>query len=425
MLKNRTYWLKAAPVLILGIFLMYFYSGLQNDHLQVLYLYFEKLGWSARNTTNPVTWSSFAGVLMYFLIGTLLLKFGVVRIMVPSIVILGLSCIALALSGTSLLGYSIFLFLIRLFVVPLQMGAYMLCTNWFVNLRGRALGFITLGCPLFTATGVAGLTFSIDAHGLLATYVGMGVIVLILAVLVAVFVKSTPEECGLYPDGAECEIESSSGEIQSIPFKELSANSGFWLLIISFGILQFCIVGAMFSYLPRLEAVGTQQSIYLFWLSVAAIMGLPISMILGVIDDKFGTVIASIALCGTYLLGLISLLVMTANNIPLIILAALGLAGMMGGTANLHPSITTYVFGRDRYQAANRWIMAIQGILMAFALYFMSYILDTTGSFDLAYKIMLWLVGIAIICLIIIGRKPDYDRSRNTESCEQNSAFSN
>jgi hypothetical protein len=96
-------------------------------------------------------------------------------------------------------------------------------------------------------------------------------------------------------------------------------------------------------------------------------------------------------------------------------MAALGIAGITGGTPNLHPSITTYVWGRDRYQAANRWIMAIQAIMMAFALYYMSVILDITGSLDLAYKIMIGLVGIAVVCLIIIGRQPDYDRGRMSQ----------
>ena len=56
MFDNRAYWVKAFPVLILGIFMMYFYSGLQNDHVQVLLMYFQELGWSARDTTNPVTY---------------------------------------------------------------------------------------------------------------------------------------------------------------------------------------------------------------------------------------------------------------------------------------------------------------------------------------------------------------------------------
>jgi hypothetical protein len=115
-------------------------------------------------------------------------------------------------------------------------------------------------------------------------------------------------------------------------------------------------------------------------------------------------------------LAIASLLVMKANSVPLIFAAAIGIAGITGGTPNLHPSITTYVWGREKYQAANRWIMAIQAIMMAFSIYFMSVILDTTGSLDLAYKIMLGLVAVAAVCLLIIGRKPDFDRGRAVDA---------
>jgi OFA family oxalate/formate antiporter-like MFS transporter len=416
MFKNRAYWKKAMPVLILGIFLMYFYSGLQNDHLNALTQYYRGLGWNATTITNPVTWAAFLVIPATVLVGALMIKYGVVRVLVPSTVVLGLACVGLAFSGINLAVYSICLFLVRLFVLPLQMGAYMLCTNWFVNLRGRALGFITIGCPLFTATGIYGLTAGIGAYGFTPTYTMVGAVVLALALLVGLTIKSSPEECGLYPDGCDHEINSSSGEIQSLPFREVFSNSGSWLLVISFGLLQFCIVAIMAFYVTRLAAVGTEPKIYLLWLTIAAFMGMPISIVLGIIDDKFGTVIASLVLCGLFLVAILSLLIMTANSIALIVLAALGIAGITGGTPNLHPSITTYVWGRDKYQAANRWIMAIQAIMMALALYYMSAILDMTGSLDLAYKIMIALVGIAFICLIIIGRKPDFDRGKISET---------
>jgi MFS family permease len=351
-------------------------------------------------------------VVAYFVIGTLLIKYGVVKVLVPSIVILGLACIGIAVSGTNLLLYSISLFLVRLFVAPLQMSAYMLCTNWFVKFRGRALGLITIGAPLFTASGIAGMSYITNNYGLSTTYIGIGMVVLTLALFTALFIKSTPEEHGLFPDGSDSQIETSTGEINSIPFRELARNSGFWLLIVSFGILQFVIVAIMAFYTDRMSAVGTDPVIYFTWLSVAALMGLPISLLLGYIDDRFGTVVATVTLCLTFLVAIISLLFMTANNGALIAIAAIGIAGMTGGTPNLHPSITVYVFGRDSYQAANRWIMAIQSIPMALAITFMAVIVDTTGSLDLAYKIMLILVAISIICLLIIGRKPDYDHGR-------------
>jgi hypothetical protein len=275
-----------------------------------------------------------------------------------------------------------------------------------------------MGSPLFTATGIFGLTVSIKSLGFSSTYTIIGIILFVFAVLVALMVKSSPEECNLYPDGADCEFSTSEGNIQSLSFKEVMSNPGSWLLIISFGLLQFCIVGIMAFYVPRLEAVGTGPQVYLFWLTVAAFMGIPISFVLGVIDDKFGTVIASLGLCLLFLVAIISLLVVQANNIPIICMAAIGIAGITGGTPNLHPSITTYVWGRDKYQAANRWIMAIQAIMMATALFYMSIILDMTGSLDLAYKIMIGLVVIAAICLVIIGRKPDFDRGQALECKE-------
>jgi MFS family permease len=402
--------------LILGIFLMYFYAGLQNDHLNALTQFYKGLGWDMTTITNPVTWAAFVVIPATVLVGSLMIRFGVVRVLVPSIVVLSLSCVGLAFSGLNLVMYSVCLFLVRLFVLPLQMGAFMLCTNWFVNLRGRALGFITIGCPLFTATGIFGLTIGISRYGFTSTYTGIGIVVLAMGLLVALAVKSTPEECGLYPDGAESEINTSSGDMTALPFSEVFSNSGSYLLVVSFGLLQFCIVAIMAFYVVRLAAVGTEPKVYLFWLTVAAFMGMPISYLLGIIDDRYGTVVASLVLCLLFLVAIISLLVMTANNIPLIALAAFGIAGITGGTPNLHPSITTYVWGRDRYQAANRWIMAIQAIMMALAIYYMSIILDTTGSLDLAYQIMIGFVIVAAVCLVIIGRKPDFDRGRVEET---------
>lgn len=409
MFQNPAFSRRAIPILILGIFMMYFYSGLQNDHLNVLTSYYQNLGWSATTITNPVTFAGFVVILATALIGTLLIKYGVTKVVVPSTVILGLATIGLAFSGTNLLLYSISLFLVRLLVVPLQMGAFQLCTNWFVDFRGRALGLITIGNPLCTATLIALLTAGVANLGFTTTYTIVGMVVLVLALLIGIFIKSTPEECGLYPDGASFPPHTAE-ETRTMTLKEVFANTGSYLLIISFGFLQFCIVAIMAFFLPRMNMVGTDITITLTWLSIAAVCAMPVSYILGWIDDKFGTVTACLVLCVTYLVALVALLKMTANNIPLLALAAFGIAGVTGGTPNLHPSITAYVYGRKNYQAANRWIMAIQAVIMAFAIYFMSSILDATGSLDLAYEIMIGMVIVAAVALLLIGRKPDFDR---------------
>lgn len=58
-------------------------------------------------------------------------------------------------------------------------------------------------------------------------------------------------------------------------------------------------------------------------------------------------------------------------------------------------------------------ITAIQAIMMAIlTLDYTSAILDRRGSLDLADQIMSGLVGVAAVCLVIVGRKPDFDCGR-------------
>jgi MFS family permease len=405
---------KAMPVLVLGIFMMYFYSGLQTDHLNVLTPYYTKLGWDTVTITNPVTWAGFAVIPATLLVGTLLLKKGIPQVVVPSTIIVALAMIGLAFAGTHILQYDICLFCMRLFILPLQMGAFMLCTNWFIENRGKALGIVTIGSPLCTASFIYLLSRGVTRRGFTASYATVSIILLVLALLIKLLIHTAPEELGMHPDGkaVPSSFQDKDTDIH-LTFREVFSKKESWLLVISYGFLQFCIVGIMSFYVFRLQKVGTVPSLYFFWLSAAAILGIPFSCLFGCIDDRFSTIKASYFLCLTFIMSLLGLRYMKANCSWMLALTAIGIAGVTGGTPTLHPSITSYVFGRKQYQAANRWIMTVQAILMAFSLYFMSSILDLTGSLDLAYDIMVILIVIAIICLAVIGKKPDYDRQRN------------
>jgi len=408
-MKNSSFQRRSIPVLLIGFFLLYFYSGLQNDHLNVLTPYYSAhYGWDTVTITNPVTYAGFVGIIATFLVGTLLIRVGIKKILIPSMIILALSAFGLACAGDNAAMYFLSLFMLRLFVIPLMMGCLMLCTNWFVKQRGRALGIVAAGHQVCTATLISGLTYITTAYSFRAAYILVGVIVLVLAVYASLFVKATPEECGLFPDGANAPVTKPVE--QQMTFREVFANKNSWLLVISFGFLQFCIVGIMAFYVTRLSMVGTASGTYLLWLSIAAVLGIPLAYLLGSIDDKMGTVTAAIVLSCFFLVAAAFLLFMQKDNIIMIIFAALGIAGMTGGTSVIHPSITAYVYGRENYQAANRWIMAFQAVITAFAIYFMSAILVYTGTLDLAYEIMMGMILIAIICFVFVGRTPDYDR---------------
>lgn len=396
-------------ILILGFFLMYFCSGLNVDQMNALTPYYTSTyGWTATVITSPVTVASLITIPLGFVFGSLLMKFGIRKPLSVVCVLLGASTILLAFAGDNFQVYWIALLLVRTLPIGLSMSVSMLCTNWFIKKRGWALGIVTAGCPLCSASIITLLTYGIRYLGFSVTYTLMGVILLVLGVLSFLLVKSSPEECGLYPDGADS-LPAQEEEVANLRTVDVLKNPNTWLVTVSFGCLNWIIVAVMAFYVTTLALTGTSEATYLLWLSIGSVLGIPLSYLLGVLDDKLGTVKSCMILCVFYLIVLVGMLVVQANQVFLIGLIAFGIAGMTGGTPNLHPSLTVYCFGRKNFQAAYRWINSLQSIIVSFAVAFMAAILDLTGGLKLGYVIMIGMVIVAFVCFLIIGRKPDFD----------------
>lgn len=416
MLKNKKFLGYAIMINLLGVFFMFFYSGLQNDHLNILTPYLAKtFGWSDLKIINPVTWGAAVSIILYLLIGTAFVNFGIKKVLVPGIILLSIGCLGVAFSGENYLLYAISLFMVRTMVVPLQMGGFMLCANWFIKYRGRVLGIVTAGSPLFSIVGIRVLTNLTNTVGLQTTYLVIAGMVLLMGIMTALFTKDTPEESGLFPDGADqAPLSESRGEVETITVKQLLSESRAWKLIISYGILQFVIVAMMAYMAVRFITLSTPEDLPnlfvskgLFWLSIGATAGIPMSYVLGVIDDKFGSIKASLLLVALYFLAVIPLAIMPAGgSAPLMAIWAFGVACMTGGMPTMHPCVTSYVYGRKQYMAANKWIMTIQAIPMAFAVAFMGYF-NQMGKLTTAYYVLMGLLAVAFVTVLSMKNIPD------------------
>ncbi|MGB4657892.1 MAG: MFS transporter, partial [Mobilitalea sp.] len=304
MFKNKKFAGYSIIFMILGVVYMFFYSGLQNDHINILQPYLSKTyGWTDMQITNPITFGSVAVIAFYLICGAAFVKYGVKKFMVPSMLILGLGCVGIAFAGSNYTIYAISLFLVRVLVVPLQMGGFMLCANWYIKYRGRVMGIITAGSPLFSVCGISVLTKASNTVGIKSAYIIMGIVVILIGLATAFFMKDTPEDAGLFPDGAEKAPLSEKDDSEPISLKKLLSESRAWKLIISYGIMQF-VINAMMSYMAvRYISLSTEADVpnlfvgkALLYLSAGAIAGIPMSYVLGVIDDKLGSIKASLVL---------------------------------------------------------------------------------------------------------------------------------
>ncbi len=415
MFTNKKFLRYALIFNIIGIMYNFFYSGLQNDHLNILTPFLQSTyGWDDLTITNPVTIGALVTIIVYLIIGSAFVKYGARKVLVLSILVLALGCVGISFAGISYTIYAIGIFIVRIMVVPLQMGGFMLAANWFIKYRGRVLGIITIGSPLMSVIGIGLLTSLVGSFGL-NTYIMIAVALVVMAIVTAFGLKDKPEDVGLYPDGAES-APASEAEVsdETVTLKSLLADSRAWKLIISYGILQFVIM-CMMSYMAvRYISLSTPNDIPnlfvskgLFWLSIGAASGIPMSYVLGWIDDKLGSIKASIVLNILFLFAVVPLAIMPqGGNDALMAIWAFGVACMTGGLPTMHPCITSYVYGRKEYMAANKWIMTIQAIPMAFALTFMG-ALNQAGMLATAYYILIGLLVVSFVTILTMRNIPD------------------
>ena len=441
MLKNKKFARYAIAFNILGIVFMFMYSGLQNDHYNIITSF---SAWSATQIQLGRTIAEYVCIALTFVYGTFFMKYGVRKTLIPCIMLCALGCVGIVTAnGLSVTGgvgnfglFTISSFVLRCCCMCFQMAGFQLAANWFIKYRGRVLGIVTLGSPLFSVIGVGGMTNLIANHwngDYRFFYVGITVVLVAIAICTRFFLRDTPEEVGLYPDGADHApiSEDHSDEIH-MTVKQVLSEKRAWLLIVSYGAFQFIINCCMSSMAVRYMSLdpafqsgaSPAPTVWLqatTWLSVGAILGIFMSYVFGWIDDKYGTVKASIALGVSELIPVCMLMFMpVGGNVPMEILWGFGVACMTGGVPTMHPASITYAYGRREYQSANRIIMAIQLIPSAFAAMMMAALIQS-GKGVLAYGICVVVIIIGLIATVALRSIPDAmaaDRAFNAQKAE-------
>ena len=419
MAKNKKFLGYGILLSILGIVFMFLYSGLQNDQINIIQAF---SGWSGDATMAPMTVGNFVCIVLTFLYGTMFIKFGVKKSLIPTMILCAVGCIGVAAAnGLACNGgegnyvlYFISLFITRCTCMMLQMAGFQLVASWFVRFRGQIMGVITVGSPLFSVVGTAGMTTLITKKlggDYRPFYIAIAVLLVIVAVVVAFAIKDTPEDAGLYPDGADHPLKSEgAGEEVKLTIKDILSTKKGWQVIISFGALTFIINACMGSMAMRYITLGGgEPTIWLQavkYLSLGALLGIPMSYVFGLIDDKVGTVKAAIVLGLCELLPILGLMLQPEGGSKVLMLVwGFGVACMTGGVPTLHPCIMAFAYGRREYQAANRIIMAIQLIPSAVAAQIMVGFMQR-GQTTTAYIMLLIVLAVGIITLLtMLGMK--------------------
>ena len=330
-----------------------------------------ELGWSRTLIAGSVSAGALASLVLSPVVGWAIDRFGARPVLVVSVLVLGVAMISLAWATVPLTFYLAFAAGRVVFHTSAPIGASTVAARWFIRKRGRAIGMIFLfgaiGGVVFTM--VASLV--VESHGLKATWIAMGLVVLVFSVAPSLLlVAERPEDIGLLPDGEppdSTDAEKGAGAIVPVgvpdspatvlPRAQMTADTDswtlgeavrtktFWLLVFM-GFASFFVhtsigvhMGAYFRDVG-LGATSAALAVSLSW-SVSAVG----SLIWGWVTDRIDV---RYAYSGMFLFQAGSTLYLIFVGGTLGVFLASGLFGIVSAGSNVVPSVIyANYFGRS------------------------------------------------------------------------------
>ena len=277
----------------------------------------EELGWSRTLISGAAAAGGLAATFMSPMVGRLIDRYGARTVLTVSILLLCASTMLLRWSDITLtvMGATIpWVFYIGyatgrvIFSSPVQIGAAVVVSRWFIRLRGRTNGILNMshsvGMVLFPLIA----SIIIVQSGWRDAWFVLSVLVFVAALLpVAILISERPEDLGLRPDGgleddsAGDEDRTAQSDVAEEPewtAEEAKRTATLWLIALATGLLFLMQAGTNTHSAAFFQDQGLGAVIAGFGISFNAIFLGVGSVVWGVVVEKVPVrfVMAAVAL---------------------------------------------------------------------------------------------------------------------------------
>ncbi|HEX9445191.1 MAG TPA: MFS transporter [Candidatus Binatia bacterium] len=294
--------------------------------------------------------------------------------------------------------------------------------RWFVRMRGRALAIAGMG------HGLTKVCMPVVAAALLL-YVGwrgswavFGVFALLLVVAPALlFMRRSPEEMGLLPDGGPVEPK---GAVAAPPKRRYAKRTGadnvawsrrealgtpvFWLIAGTFGVAQIGVTGLNLHVFSYVTDQGHPVLVAATVMSVIAFMQFATPIVWGMLADRMDNGVLNMAKCALQGAGL--LLALSLDGLAALY-AGFFIYGIgMGGTAVLAETIWADFFGRTSLGKIRGMGSLVTSAFSAAGPPFFGLLFDYTQTYDVSFNIfiaMLFISAVLSLCLRPPTKRPE------------------
>ncbi len=259
-------------------------------------------GWSRASVTGAMAFGSLSGGLVSVACGPILDRHGTRMVAFGGIFLLSIGLFSMMFINHI---WQLYLFfgvgrMIAIGVLSLVISVSV--SNWFVRLRGRAMGVTRIGDRFGSTVLPLMVQFLILIYGWRTAWGILGMVVFVMSGIPSLlFLRRRPEDMGLLPDGASSPSEKISGgsarrkgwpkfsNIDSEPVWSRSQaikTKAFWMLTFLNCLVPFLQAGINFHIYPFLTDQGFSEMTAVLILSTISVSGMAGSAIWGMLFER-------------------------------------------------------------------------------------------------------------------------------------------
>jgi len=291
--------------------------------------------------------------------------------------------------------------------------------TWFHTHQGLVLGLVT------ASTGLGGSLFSIILSNTIASvgwrssYLLCGVLVLVSAALILLFIRNTPREMELLPYGSgnhhgKKAKRENRDHWYGYESKDIMKKPTFFLMMVVIFLSCFCNYAAFYVIVPHFQDCGlgatdaaALQSIMLLALAAA-------KFICGILSDTLGAKFINVLCMVCTILALILLAV--ANSYATCFLAVLIYSVALVMTSIPVPLLSSALFGYHPQSSMIGIFMALIPASSVIAAPVVNTIYDHIGSYRPIFLVSAGVGAVALLLMVLLFILADWDRKRYEQS---------
>ena len=269
---------------------------------------------------------------------------------------------------------------------------------------------LSLGAGLGGLICAPAATWVIGEFGWRAAFLGMGVLMWVVVIPLALVVRERPEDMGLRPDGEPPDEGPGRGRGEGIPaagnasdytLKQALASSAFWIIALTFFFSSLSHSMVFVHAIPALTDAGISAEMAAFSVGLLTVVSIAGRLSFGYMGDFFDK--RYLFLLGYILQGSGVLILMIARDMVTVYFFVAVFGVGFGATVPLLASIRADYFGRAALGKIQGFMSPVTMVAGATGPVSAGYLFDTTGSYDAAF-LTVGLLTIAGGFIILLAR---------------------